>query len=135
MGRNKVSISGNGFYALEVFDVDDVKQHKALLQLENQKQYSQKMLSNDVYLYLARRNTRELNTKVKSKTLDTSSGSRSEALQQVLLQAAESAGIREKVESYLKHGKVKGNFGRLELEFLRIALEHAGWTKDRFVFD
>lgn len=134
--RNKVNISGDGFYAPEVFDAGDVKQHKVLLELENGKKYSMKAIAKTVYLYTSRRNTLEFDPRIKSKTPGENSNSpRSEVLQRLILEAAMKCGLQEKVENYLKNGKVKGNFGRLELEFLKQALAKMGWSKDMFVFD
>lgn len=135
MGKNQASISGGGLYALELFDEEDIAQHKVLLGLENQKRYSRKMISKTSYLYRARRNTHELNTEVKSRTLELVSSFRSEALQQLLIQAASLCGLKGKVEDFLRNGKVQGGFGPLELQFLKKALEKMGWSKDMFVFD
>lgn len=75
----------------------------------------------------------DLNTTCKHNGIDSSTNGRVEALQCLLLDVAETAGLKDIVEHSLKTGKI--TLRPLELYLLQQALEREGYSRDFFVFD
>lgn len=115
--------------------MNDLKQHKYLMSIENGKNYSCNMLKKATNLYLFRYGTAEFNNNLsvtKAITVE-KHPQRVEALKNLLLEAAEKIGMKERIKNYLKSGYF--NITPLELRFLKSELEKMGWSKDKFVFD
>lgn len=134
------TISFDGEFCLEVFDFSDVEQHKTLLELENKRPYSTRLISKTVELYRARRNTLGLDTAVKVRPLPPVSGSERAYNLIVLFQRVavklQNQGefqLPLKIKKFLRGDNIE--FSSEELERLRLVIENEiGLSKSDFVF-
>lgn len=134
MSINNIDISLGGEVAVELLEPEELENHKWLLEQSNGKTYSKGMLYQTVKLYRARRGTCELDGHEQKKPINSSNGSRVTALINLLLDAAEKAGIKDEVKTALDTGRID-RVSPFSLTWLRAELESMGWPKERFVLD